>query len=170
MVLHRILTIVAALAMAGCVTAAGLGSSRDVSGSDDAAAATAILNTLRAEGVPAEPASDERSVFVYQRGMATLLSPIVQSEGLDRIVATRRYAPAAGAGDQDLRDLAGALNDTLNVGVFSVEEGVLVFQSQMTFVDRLQGRELVAFLGWLDAVELAIARVDGSPASLLLTE
>jgi len=170
MVLHRILLIVAALAAGACATIAGPGASRDVSGSDDAAAAAALLDLLRAEGVPAEPASDERSVFVYRRGMGTLLSPIVQSEGLDRIVAMRRYAPAPGAGDGDLRDLSRRLNDSLNVGVFSVDGGALVFQTQMTFLDRLRGEELVAFLGWLDAVELAVARVDGSPAVLLLTE
>ena len=102
--------------------------------------------------------------------MATLLSPIVQSDGLDRIVATRSYAPAPGHSDEDLHVLAGQLNESLNVGVFSVDEGALVFQSQMTFFDRLQSDELVAFLGWLDAAELAIVRVDGSPGILLISQ
>ncbi len=170
MVLHRYLTILTALFFAGCVSMNGLESSRDVAGSDDAAAARAILDLLRAAGVPAEPASDERSVFVYRRGMATLLSPIVQSDGLDRIVATRRYAPAPGRSDEDLQGLAVRLNDALNVGVFSVDAGALVFQGQMTFVDRLYGGELVAFLGWLDAAELAVARVDGKDGALLLSD
>lgn len=170
MVLHRFLVILALVMSAGCTSVAGYGSARSVAGSDDAAAASALLDLLRANGIPAEPASDARSVFVYRRGMATLLSPIVQSDGLDRIVATRSYAPAPGHSDQDLLALAGRLNESLNVGVFSVEEGALAFQSQMTFLDRIESDELVAFMGWLDAAELAIARVDGSPGVLLITQ
>jgi hypothetical protein len=40
----------------------------------------------------------------------------------------------------------------------------------MTFLDRIESDELVAFMGWLDAAELAIARVDGSPGVLLITQ
>ena len=100
----------------------------------------------------------------------TLLAPIVQADGMDRIVSTRRYAPAPGHSQDELVDLARRLNDNLNVGVFSVEEGALVFQSQMTFIDRLNSGELVAFLGWLDAAELAMARVDGSDHTLLIND
>ena len=170
MVLHRFLLILGVAMFAGCASMAGYGDVRSVTGSDDGAAAAAVLDLLRARDIPAEPASDARSVFVYRGGMATLLSPIVQSDGLDRIVATRSYAPAPGHSDKDLHLLAGQLNESLNVGVFSVDEGALVFQSQMTFFDRLQSDELVAFLGWLDAAELAIVRVDGSPGILLISQ
>lgn len=128
-----------------------------------------MLHLLQSRDIPAETASDGVSVFVYRRGMATLLSPIVQAEGLDRVVATRRYAPAPGRDDDDLRALAARLNDTLNVGTFSVDAGALVFQSQMTFLDRLSAGELEAFLGWLDAAELAVARVDGERGTLLIS-
>jgi len=169
MVLHRLFSLFAALALAGCASVQDHGPTRVLAGSDDKAAAESILELLGAAGVPAEPASDGTSVFVYRRGMATLLAPIVQTEGMDRIVATRRYAPAPGRDDQDLDGLARRLNDTLNVGVFSVDAGALLFQSQMTFVDRLDSGELVAFLGWLDAAELAISRVDGPGGVLLIS-
>lgn len=169
MVLHRPFTLFAALVLLGCSSLHFEQPVRNLAGSDDKAAAEAILDLLGAAGVPAEPASDGVSVFVYRRGMATLLAPIVQTDGMDRIVSTRRYAPAPGRSDKDLAGLARRLNDTLNVGVFSVEEGALVFQSQMTFIDKLDSGELVAFLGWLDAAELAIARVDGSDHTLLIS-
>lgn len=170
MVLHRLLVIFVALALAGCASVQGRDAGREVSGSDDRAAADSIRELLATAGVAVEQASDGVSVFVYRRGMATLLTPIVQTAGLDRIVSTRRYAPAPGHSDEDLAALALALNDTLNVGVFSVEGGALVFQSQMTFLDRVDSQELVAFLGWLDAAELAMARVDGPAGTLLISD
>ena len=69
----------------------------------------------------------------------------------------------------DLDALARSLNDSLNVGVFSVEAGALVFQSQLTFVDRIRAAEMLAFLDWLDTAELAIARVDRDAGVLLLS-
>lgn len=168
--MHRIATLLAVLALTGCAALQKSGPGRDLAGSDDASAAGAVLQLLADAGVPAEPASDGDSVFVYRRGMATLLAPIVQADGMDRIVATRRYAPRPGRSDEDLADLARRLNDTLNVGVFSVDAGALVFQSQMTFVDRLDSGELVAFLGWLDAAELAIEKVDGPDGVLLISD
>ena len=169
MLRHRSLLAFVFLALAGCALTPA-GGSRSLPGSDDAAAGRALLDLLQAAGVPAEMASDEVSVFVYRKGMATLLSPIVQSEGMDRIVATRRYAPAPGRGDEELGALAGRLNDSLNVGVFSVDAGALVFQSQMTFIDRLAADELTAFLGWLDVAELAMTRIDGPGGVLLISE
>lgn len=169
MVMHRPFALFAPLVLVACSSLHYQEPSRDLSGSDDKAAAESILELLGAAGVPAEPASDGASVFVYRRGMTTLLAPIVQADGMDRVVSTRRYAPASGRSDKELVDLARRLNETLNVGVFSVEEGALVFQSQMTFIDRLNSGELVAFLGWLDAAELAIVRVDGSGHTLMIS-
>jgi hypothetical protein len=167
--MHRIVPLLVALALAGCASIHNSRPSRDLVGSDDKAAAESVLDLLGEAGVPAELSSDGLSVFVYRRGMATLLTPIVQADGMDRVVATRRYAPAAGHTDEDLGDLAQRLNDALNVGVFSVDAGALVFQSQMTFLDQLDSEELVAFLGWLDAAELAVERVDGPEGVLLIS-
>ena len=138
-------------------------------GDDDEAGARALETFLRDAGQPVEASSDGFGVFVYQRGMATLLSPVLQTDGLDRIVATRIYGPAMGHGEEDLIHLAAALNDQLNVGVFAVDQGALVFQSHTTFIDRLTETELLAFMAWLDQAELAIARVDAASGTLLLT-
>lgn len=138
-------------------------------GSDDAAAALALEDYLRRAEQPVELSSDGLGVFVYRRGMATLLTPVLQSEGLDRIVATRVYGPAPGSGETELAALAARLNASLNVGVFSLEQGALTFQTQLGFVDRVAREELLAFLDWLDAVEIAIGSVDGEDGTLALT-
>lgn len=169
MLLHRWLPLLTASLLAACATVSGPGSRLDLGDSDDDAAAAALLRLLDAHGVPAEPGSDGASLLVYRRGMATRLDPVVQPDGLDRIISTRRYAPAPGRSESDLAALAGRLNDTLNVGVFGVEGGALVFQSQLTFLDRVGAPELLAFLDWLDTAELAIARVDLESGALLLS-
>lgn len=138
-------------------------------GDDDAAGARALEVFLREGGQPVEASSDGLGVFVYSRGMTTLLSPVLQTDGLDRIVSTRIYGPAGGRNEDDLARLAGALNHQLNVGVFAVDQGALVFQSHATFMDRLSETEVLAFIAWLDQAELAIARVDGESGTLLLT-
>ena len=169
MVLHRLSPFLLALLASACATTAGSGAGLDLSDSDDPMAAAAVRNMLDRQGVPVEAGSDGESVLVYHRGMATRLEPVMQPEGLDRIVSTRRYAPAPGRSERDLDALARSLNDSLNVGVFSVEAGALVFQSQLTFVDRIRAAEMLAFLDWLDTAELAIARVDRDAGVLLLS-
>jgi hypothetical protein len=169
MVLHRLSPFLLALLASACATTGGPGAGLDLSDSDDAMAAAAIRGLLDRQGVPVESGSDGESLLVYRRGMATRLEPVMQPEGLDRVVSTRRYAPAPGRSERDLDALARSLNESLNVGVFSVEGGALVFQSQVTFVDRLGGAEMLAFLDWLDTAELAIARVDGEAGVLLLS-
>ncbi len=169
MLLHRWLPLLGVLLLAACATVSGPGSRLDLAESDDEAAAAALEGLLGARGVPAESGSDRASLLVYRRGMATLLEPVMQRDGLDRIISTRRYAPAPGKSESELAGLAGRLNDTLNVGTFSVEGGALVFQSQLTFLDRVGAPELLAFLDWLDTAELAIARVDREGRVLLLS-
>lgn len=157
------------LLLSACAATTGAGRGLDLAGSDDASAAAAIRDLLDRQGVPVEAGSDGASLLVYRRGMATRLEPVMQPDGLDRVISTRRYAPAPGKTEATLSDLSQALNDALNVGVFSVEGGALVFQSQLTFVDRVGSAELLAFLDWLDTAELAIARVDRDGGVLLLT-
>jgi hypothetical protein len=157
------------LLLAACATVSGPGARLDLAGSDDQAAAAALVGLLGGRGVPAESGSDGASLLVYRRGMATRLEPVMQRDGLDRIISTRRYAPAPGKSESELAGLAGGLNDTLNVGAFSVEGGALVFQSQLTFLDRVGAPELLAFLDWLDTAELAIVRVDRESRVLLLS-
>lgn len=154
---------------AGCAAPSGDPPGLLLEGSDDAAAAQALEAYLRRAEQPVELSSDGLGVFVYRRGMATLLTPVLQSEGLDRIVATRVYGPAPGRGETELGGLAARLNASLNVGVFSLEQGALAFQTQLAFVDRVAQEALLAFLDWLDAVEIAIGSVDGEDGTLALT-
>jgi hypothetical protein len=154
---------------AGCAAPFGDRPGLLLEGSDDAAAALALEDYLRLAEQPVELSSDGLGVFVYRRGMATLLTPVLQTEGLDRIVSTRVYGPAPGRGETELAELAARLNASLNVGVFSLEQGALAFQAQLGFVDRVAREELLAFLDWLDAVEVAIGSVDGERGTLALT-
>jgi len=169
MLMHRLTLALALIIISACAAPLGGRHSLQLEGSDDAAAATALEDYLRQAGQPVELSSDALGVFVYRRGMATLLTPVLQNEGLDRIVATRVYGPAPGRGASDLADLAARLNASLNVGVFSVEQGALAFQTQLGFVDRVSREELLALLDWLDSVEVAIATVDGDDGTLGLT-
>ncbi len=169
MLIHRLTLTLALMIVSACAAPLGGRHSLQLEGSDDAVAAAALGDYLRQAGQPAELSSDALGVFVYRRGMATLLTPVLQNEGLDRIVATRVYGPAPGRGADDLADLAARLNATLNVGVFSVEQGALAFQTQLGFVNRVSREELLALLDWLDTVEVAIATVDGDAGTLGLT-
>lgn len=157
------------LLLAGCAGFQPGGGDLTLEGSDDAAAATAIRAGLQDAGLPVEPAAGPASLFVYRDGRATLLSPVLQAEGLDRIIASRSYAPAAGRGEPELQALALTLNERLNVAGFKVSGGALLMEANLTFVDRLRLEELLAFLDWLDAIELAIRRVDAEGRALLLT-
>jgi hypothetical protein len=155
--------------LSGC---AGLRLSRsgvELSGSDDVAAAAVLMERLRDAGLPVEAASSPASLFVYRAGRATLLSPVLQNEGLDRVIGARSYAPAAGRDEVALAALANSLNDGLNVASFKVAAGALLMEANLTFLDRLSVEELLAFLDWLDAVELAIRRVDEEQRVLLLS-
>jgi hypothetical protein len=157
------------LMVAGCAHLPSGNARIELTGSDDNAAAVELTARLRAAGVPVEPASSPSSLFVYRAGRATLLSPVLQSDGLDRIIGTRSYAPAAGQGEQALRSLAAALNERLNVASFKVAGGALLMEANLTFLDRLAVEEVLAFLDWLDAIELAIGRVDEDGRVLLLS-
>ena len=159
----------AALLLAGCANMRPADSVLELEGSDDAAAAAALTASLRAAGVPAEPATSPASLFVYRDGRATLLSPVLQAEGLDRIIGARSYAPAGGRGEAALAALATTLNESLNVAGFKVAGGALLMEANLTFLDRLTVAELRAFLDWLDAIELAIRRVDEQERVLLLS-
>ncbi len=157
------------LLVAGCANPRVGGAGIELPGSDDDAAAAELTARLQAAGVPAEPASSPSSLFVYRAGRATLLSPVLQSGGLDRIIGARSYAPTAGRGEDDLRSLAAVLNAQLNVASFKVAGGALLMETNLTFLDRLAVEEVLAFLDWLDAIELAIRRVDAEGRVLLLS-
>jgi len=167
--MHRIGVFLLCGILTACVASGSTGSSLLLEGNDDANAALALERYLRHAQQPVEMSSDQLGVFVYRRGMATLLTPVIQSDGFDRIVATRIYGPAPGRGETELAALAARLNASLNVGVFSLEQGALAFQTQLGFVNRVSLEELMAFLDWLDAAEVAIIAVDDGDGTLGLT-
>jgi hypothetical protein len=155
--------------IAGCATASSQSDVLHLPGDDDQAAASELADFLASAQLPVEKSPVGNSLFVYRRGMATLLSPVLQNDGLDRIIATRSYAPAPGREDQDLAGLAFELNDQLNVGGFAVADGALIYETNLTFVDRVSLDEIRRFLDWLDDVELAIKKIDHERGVLLLT-
>ncbi len=155
--------------IAGCATASRSSDVLQLPGDDDQAAVGQLVAFLGSAELPLERSPGGNSLFVYRRGMATLLSPVLQNDGLDRIIATRSYAPAPGWEEQDLAELAFELNDQLNVGGFAVADGALIYEANLTFVDRVSLDEFMRFLDWLDDVELAIKTVDEERGVLLLT-
>ena len=155
--------------IAGCATASRSSDVLHLPGDDDQAAVSELASFLGSAQLPVEKSPVGNSLFVYRRGMATLLSPVLQNDGLDRIIATRSYAPAPGREDGDLVELAFELNDQLNVGGFAVADGALIYETNLTFVDRVSLEEIKQFLDWLDDVELAIKSIDKERGVLLLT-
>ncbi len=155
--------------IAGCATASRPSDILQLPGDDDQAAVGELAEFLGRAELPVEKSPVGDSLFVYRRGMATLLSPVLQNDGLDRIIATRSYAPAPGREDRDLAALAFDLNDQLNVGGFAVADGALIFETNLTFVDQVSLDEIKRFLDWLDDVELAIKTIDQETGVLLLT-
>ena len=155
--------------LSGCAGLGAGGTGFELAGSDDAAAAVTLRERLRAAGVPVEPASSPSSLFAYRAGRATLLSPVLQADGLDRIIGARSYAPAGGHGERDLEALAVRLNEGLNVASFKVAGGALLMETNLTFLNRLTIDEVLAFLDWLDAIELAVRYVDADGQVLLLS-
>lgn len=170
MFIGRAITIVIAFGLlVGCATTGPVSEVLELPGDDDRLAAAQLLDFLDEASVPVEMSPSGDSFFVYRRGMATLMSPVLQNEGLDRVIATRSYAPAPGRSDADLVELALRLNDNLNVGGFAVADGALIFETNLTFVDRVSLGEVRLFLAWLDDVEIAIRSLDSASGILLIT-
>ena len=92
--------------------------------------------------------------------VSAAFSPVLQDGGLDRLVATRRFAAQPGVSAPDLEAFAGELNASLNVGVFVADSGALLYQTHATFLDTITEAEIGAFLAWMGQVELAILRVE----------
>jgi hypothetical protein len=98
------------------------------------------------------------------------LEPLLDPAGLDRLVISRTWPPAAPADDARLAHFALELNETLNVGQFRVESGGLVFQASLPFLDALEPRLLDAFLAYTGEVKEAVLRVQGGRALLAPVE
>lgn len=164
------------ICLAGCATAPGgtpdPGPSAPAAsrilvldGTDDAVATESLASWLAENGFLVE--YDRIVLTVYRDGRQTRMSPVLEAGGLDRIIISRRYPVAPGTDAARLTALMLELNAALNVGVFAVDDGQLLFEGNLTFVDRLAFAEVDAYLRWLDTVEAAIRRVEGETPALL---
>lgn len=89
------------------------------------------------------------------------LVPLLDPQGLDRILLSRHWPAADGADDEDLAAFAAELNHTLNVGLFSPQEKSLGFEASLAFLDLLQPQLLDAFLAFTAEVRQAVLQVQG---------
>ena len=155
-------------AVAGCAATppAAPAGVLDLSGTSDEAAAGLLARFLLDQGYRVRLAGP-LTVEAGTDSVSAVLSPVLQAGGLDRLLATRRFAAQPGVPEADLRTFAEELNASLNVGVFVAESGELLYQTHATFLDSITEAEIGAFLAWTGQVELAIARVEGDRSLLV---
>jgi hypothetical protein len=98
------------------------------------------------------------------------LDPVLEAAGLDRVIVTRAWPPAPGAGEAELAAFARELNEALNVGQFLTDRRGLVLHASLPFLEELDPRLLVAFLDFTADVRLAVLQVQGERALLAPVE
>ena len=122
-------------------------------GDDDKAATKKLAEFLKAHGVTIV-SQDDTSIAVRYRGIGAILQPKLDGgKGIDRIVATRVFAPKDEyRGKPEIADLALKLNQKLNIAKFWVhEDGTLMLSAQITFMDELHLAWIAAFFDWMAA-------------------
>lgn len=156
------------VAAAGCATPrapAGLG----MPATDEAGAASLLAGYLLAHGWTVRLADD--AAVEASRGDERLrLAPLLDAEGLDRIVVTRTWPRAAQATDESLAAFAAELNEMLNVGQFRADDAGLAFQSSLPFLETLEPRLLDAFLAFTAEVRFAVLQVQADRLQLAPVE
>lgn len=161
--------IVMCAALGGCATASRPAPGLSMPGQDEAASAALLGSYLLARGWAVRIA-DPGVVEATRAGERVKLRLLLADAGLDRLVVGRVYPAGRGASPAALAGLAEALNESLNVGTFSVvDEGVL-FESSLAFIDELDPVLLDAFLDFGADVRLAVARVDAGHEALAPVE
>lgn len=98
------------------------------------------------------------------------LEPLLDPAGLDRLVISRSWPPAATADPGPLAEFALELNEILNVGQFRAGSEGLVFQASLPFLDALEPLLLDAFLAYTAEVKEAVLRVQGDRVLLAPVE
>ena len=148
-------------AAAGCATAPPVTApdALNLSGYSDEAAAGPLARFLLDRGYRVRIAGP-MTVEAGTDSLSAVFSPVLQDGGLDRLVATRRFAAQPGVSAADLEAFAGQLNASLNGGVFVADSGELLYQTHATFLDTITEAEIGAFLAWMGQVEQAIVRVE----------
>jgi hypothetical protein len=159
MPLFRVLLPLACLGLAACAaTPAPQGLAMPAP--HEARAASLLAGFLLGRGWTVALADE--TIVVAARGPERLeLQPLLDVDGLDRIIVWRAWPAAPHADPAALAALALELNATLNVGQFQAAADELRFQSSLPFLEALEPRLLDAYLEHTAAVRLAVLRVQG---------
>lgn len=149
----------ACAALGACAAAPRPVAGLSMPGQDERAAAGLLGSYLLARGWTVRIA--DTGVVEATRGAERAeLRLLLADTGLDRLIAGHVYTASEGASPADLAGLARSLNETLNVGTFSVVEDGVLFESSLPFLDELDPLLLDAFLDYGADVRLAVTRVD----------
>jgi len=118
---------------------------------DNEAAAKALASYLEKHGIEILLQKGQ-NVGIQRHDLMYILSPKVSNEGVDRIVVAKAF----GVEDRyhhspEVDALVRKLNEDFNIGTFFLDDdGDLVFQSHVTFMDRVEYAEIEAFLDFVD--------------------
>lgn len=143
--------------------------SLQLDGNENEAAAEALASFLDEHGFEVL-LQEGQLVGVRHDDSMFILSPKVSSEGIDRIVVAKIFGVEDRYRHSDeVERLILKLNDDYNIGTFTLDDdGDLMYQSHVTFVDRIELAEIEAFLEFVDR-SLMMA-VLGNPRTLLYLE
>lgn len=122
-----------------------------LSGDDNETAARTLASYLKRHGIRILRQNGQ-NVSVQRGSSKIILSPKLTDDGIDRIVVSKFYRVKDdhrhGA---EVEAMAMKLNADLNIGTFSVDgDGDLLYQSHITFMDRVEFAEIDAFLEFMD--------------------
>lgn len=142
--------------------AAGQDDSWPCPGTDAAAAAKSLAVYLRQRGVTVTEQPD--GLLRIQQGVTWICQPKLTDEGLDRLVCFAFLRLADTQRDSTaLRQYAHELDRKYDLGGFFVDaDGDLAFQTQLTFVDNIDAREMDAFYDYLGQVVQLLIRDEQS--------
>lgn len=155
----RIVVVLWLAMAAGCATqpgAAGLAMPSD----DETEAAYLLAGYLMGRGWTVRLA-EQAEIEASRDSESLRLMPLLDAQGLDRILLSRRWPAAEEAGDEDLAAFASELNHSLNVGLFSPLDDSLGFEASLVFLDVLEPQLLDAFLAFTAEVRQAVLQVQG---------
>jgi hypothetical protein len=159
MPLLRVLLLASCLGLAACAATPGP-QGLAMPAPHEARAASLLAGYLLGRGWTVALA-EERTVVAARGAERLELEPLLDAEGLDRIIVWRSWPAMPGADPAALEALALELNASLNVGQFQAMAGELRFQSSLPFLEALEPRLLDAYLEHTARVRLAVLRVQG---------
>lgn len=163
-----ILLMVMILAVAGCATPPRVPAGFSMPASDEIGAGATLAGFLLAQGWTVR--LDESRVEASMGHERLLLEPLLDAEGLDRIIVARTWPRADGVEDEALASFALELTEKLNVGQFFAAPAGLVLQASLPFLEELDPRLLNEFLAFTADVRIAVLQVQGEREFLATVE